>query len=322
MLTAPFQSRPGNASHVTSIFCPSGEAADFRFVDKATHQHLGEIAFLQQQISGLHIRALFHRQRINDAVKRRAHAGFVERIFGCIVGGMGFSALGLHFRCFRFGVAVFLFFFQQVGVSLGALQCFFSLLHFTGRGCALLLKASKRVQIALGIVLRAAGLDQLGIQRKNFFVRATAAKIRLFSLRRFNLSLCAGCLAAQIAVIELQEQLPFADVIAFLHHQAFHRGRDRGMSFKILDGFHFTIGRDQAPDGTALHSCDANLQRRLASEKGDRGQGSGYSYYHPCAAFSRGGMSVRIMVGSCQIVIFQGAAGTSASLNLPLWPLR
>src|SRR5580700_9390842 len=69
-------------------FLAGGEAAYVGFVDEGTHQHLGKIAFLQQQVSGLHVSALFHRKRVDDAIKGSAHAGFRKGIFGSFIGGL------------------------------------------------------------------------------------------------------------------------------------------------------------------------------------------------------------------------------------------
>ncbi len=67
----------------------------------------------------------------------------------------------LHPGNLRLRVAVFLFLLEQSGVGLGALQCVFGLLNFSGRSCALLLQAAESVQIALGGFARAARFDKL-----------------------------------------------------------------------------------------------------------------------------------------------------------------
>jgi len=95
----------------------------------------------------LHVGPLLDGQRVDDAVKRRAHAGFAERVCGSFVGGLGFGALSVNFCGLGLGVAVFLLLLEQSGVRLGALQGFFGLLDFRGRGCALLLQAAKRVEM-------------------------------------------------------------------------------------------------------------------------------------------------------------------------------
>ncbi len=85
----------------------------------------------------------------------------------------------------------------------------------------------------------------------------------MIGLRGFHLSLGAGGLRADVGVVELQQQLSLAHVVAFLYQQAFHRGRDGSMRLKVLDGLNLAVGGDQAADRTALHDRDAHFQRSL-----------------------------------------------------------
>ena len=55
---------------------------------------------------------------------------------------------------------------------------------------------------------------------------------RLVGLRGLDLGLSAGGLRADVGIIELQQELALAHVIAFLDQQAFYRGRDGGVSLK------------------------------------------------------------------------------------------
>jgi hypothetical protein len=166
-------------------FLAGGEAADVGFVDEGAHQHPGEIPFLQQQVSGLHVGALLDGKRVDDAVEGSAHAGFCEGIFGGFVGGLGFRSLRLNLGNFRLGVAVFLLLLEQGGVGLGALEGVFGLLDLTGGGCALLLEAPESVEIALGGVARTAGFDEFGIEGEKFFPGATCSQVGLIGLRCF-----------------------------------------------------------------------------------------------------------------------------------------
>jgi len=84
------------------------------------------------------------------------------------------------------------------------LQRVFGLLDFSGGGCAFLLQAAKRVEIALGGVAGVAGFDQLGVEGEKLFVRASGLQFGLVGLSGFDLSLSADGLAAQIGVIKLQ----------------------------------------------------------------------------------------------------------------------
>ena len=195
---------------------------------------------------------------------------------------------------------------EQSGVGLGTLQCIFSLLDFAGGGCALLLKTAKSVQIALGGVARAARFDQLGIEREQFFTRATGVNVGLIGLRRFDLGLGARGLAAQVGIIELQQQLTLANVVAFFHEQMFHGRRNRGVRLEVADGFDFAVGGDQTADWPAFDCGGANPQRAGAREDRDDSKRDGDgSDTQPGTAFARG-TSVRIVVGSCQLVIFSG----------------
>src|ERR1700691_4718526 len=69
-------------------FLAGGEAAYVGFVDEGTHQHLGKIAFLQQEVPGRCVSPLLHRKRVDDAIKGSAHAGFREGTFGSFIGGL------------------------------------------------------------------------------------------------------------------------------------------------------------------------------------------------------------------------------------------
>ena len=179
-------------------------------------------------------------------------------------------------------------------------------------------KPAKRFQIALVGVPRIARFDQLGIKREKLFAGAPGVKVRLISLRRLHLGLRTRGLAAQVGIIELQQQLALANVISFFYEQPLYRGWDRRMRFEILDGLHFAIGGNQAADGSALHVSGANLRGGPGRVKiGMMASSASDPDREPGAAFTRGGPSIRI-VGCCQLIIFQGAAGTTASINLPL----
>ena len=158
------------------------------------------------------------------------------------------------------GVAVFLFLLEQSGVGLGALQCIFGLLDFSGRGCALLLEAAERVQIALGGFTGAAGFDELGVEREDFLAGAAGIDVGLVGLRCLDLGLGAGGLAAQIGIIKLQEQLALANVVAFFYEQVLHGGGGGRVRFEIADGFNFAVGGDEAANGAALDCGGSNPQ--------------------------------------------------------------
>ena len=70
----------------------------------------------------------------------------------------------------------------------------------------------------------------------SLFLRASSLEFRLIGLRGSHLGLRLSCLGANVVVVQLQQQLAFAYVVAFFHQQAFHRGGNGSMRFEILDG--------------------------------------------------------------------------------------
>ena len=64
----------------------------------------------------------------------------------------------------------------------------------------------------------------------------------MIGLSGADLGLGAGGLAAEVLVVELQQKLPLADVIAFLHQQQLDRRGDGGVGFEILNGLDFSVG--------------------------------------------------------------------------------
>src|SRR5208282_1572480 len=77
-------------------FLSFGEAADVRLVDESPDQHVRKIAFLQQEIPGLHVSSLLHGKRVDNAVEGGVHARFAQCIFGGVVGRLRFGALRLN----------------------------------------------------------------------------------------------------------------------------------------------------------------------------------------------------------------------------------
>ena len=75
---------------------------------------------------------------------------------------------------------------------------------------------------------------------------------------------------------------------------------------------------EQAADEPALDRGRADFQRAGPRENRDHGEHGEHSNTPPDAAFARGRASIRIVIGCCQPVIFQAAARTIASINLPL----
>ena len=80
-------------------------------------------------------------------------------------------------------------------------------------------------------------------------------------LRSFDLRLGACSLGANVGVVELQQELALAHVIAFFDQQAFYRGRDRSVGFEVLNGLNLPVGGDHAADGTALDRDGTYFER-------------------------------------------------------------
>ena len=73
------------------------------------------------------------------------------------------------------------------------------------------------------------------------------------------MGLGSGGFRTDVGVIELQQNLASLYVIPFFNQQAANRGGNRSVSFEIVNGLNLAIGRDDAANGTALDSGDANF---------------------------------------------------------------
>ena len=250
-------------------FLSGGEAAEVGLVDKETHLHAGEIGLLQKQISSLHVCALLHGQGIDNAVERGADAGFAERVFGGVIGGLGFGTLRVHLGDFRRRVTVFLFLLEQCEVGLGAVQAVFGSLDFSRGGIALLLQTAEGLETALRGVALAAGFYQKRVEGKDFLVSASGGDVGLIGLRGGHLRLRVLGLAADVGVVELQKKLSFVHVVAFFDQQALDDRGDRRVGFEIfiLERLNFAVGGNQAADGAALDGGNVDDQGRAARKK-------------------------------------------------------
>src|SRR6202008_1415650 len=130
------------------------------------------------------------------------------------------------------------------------------------RGCStLLLQAAERVEVALSDIARAASFRELRVEGKYFVLRAPRLQRGLFGLRSLDLGQSPGGWRTNVGVIELQQELSLAHLVAFFDQQAFHGRRNRGVRFQIPNGLNFSVGGNQASDGTTLHHGSSNLQR-------------------------------------------------------------
>jgi hypothetical protein len=81
----------------------------------------------------------------------------------------------------------------------------------------LLLQAAKRVKIALGVIPCTASFDQLRVESENLFASTAGSEVSLIGLGSFHLGLRSGGQAAEVPVIELQQELTLTNVVSFLH---------------------------------------------------------------------------------------------------------
>ena len=106
----------------------------------------------------------------------------------------------------------------------------------------MLLQFLQRIEIVLGRGLCALRLDDLRVERDELFLRASSLEFRLIGLRGSHLGLRLSCLGANVVVVQLQQQLAFAYVVAFLHQQAFHRGGNGSVRFEVLERLNLAVG--------------------------------------------------------------------------------
>ena len=153
---------------------------------------------------------------------------------------------------------------------MSALHAVFGLLDLASGRRALLLQAAERFQIALGSVAGRAGFYELYLNREHFFMRTSGVESTLVSLRGSYQRLGFRRLTTNVGVIELQQQLAFADVVALLHKQALDGGGYRGVGFEILHWLDFAIGRNEAADGSSLNLDRAHGHRSAARNENDQ----------------------------------------------------
>ena len=152
---------------------------------------------------------------------------------------------------------------EQGDIGLSALQSVFGLPNFARGRRTFLLQTPVSIETALGRDASTAGFDELGIESNHFFLSATGGELGLVGLRGCYLSFGAGGLGAYIVVVELQQKLPFAYMVALLDQQALNRRRDGSVRFEVSNGFDLAIGGDDAADRTALDSGRPNFQGSL-----------------------------------------------------------
>ena len=119
----------------------------------------------------------------------------------------------------------------------------------------------------------------------------------------------------EMIIVELQQKLTFAYVVALIHQQALDCGRDGRVRFEILNGLNLAVGGNQTADGAALDGGGAYFERSLVKDGIQQSQDSQQCKRGPYP--TPAGRRFRI-VGRCQPVCFQSAAGITVSINLPL----
>src|SRR4029077_8240296 len=108
------------------------------------------------------------------------------------------------------------------------------------------------------------------LNREYFFMRTPGAKSTLVSLRSSYQRLGFRCLTTNVGVIELQQQLPFADVVTLLYKQALDSGGNRGVRFEILHWLDFAIGRNEGADGPPLNGGRTHGHRSPGRNENDQ----------------------------------------------------
>ena len=148
---------------------------------------------------------------------------------------------------------------EEGEIGLSPLQGVLGLADFSGGGGALLLQATQGAEIVLSRFSEAAGFDELRVEGDNFFLGSAGSQGVLVGLRRLDLGLGTRGFRTDVRVVQLQQYLALLYAIAFFDQQAANRGGNRSVSFEIVNGLNLAIGGDDAANGTALDSGDANF---------------------------------------------------------------
>src|SRR5207302_10090728 len=99
-------------------------------------------------------------------------------------------------------------------------------------------------------------------------------------------------LTANVGVIELEQKLSLADVIAFMHQQASYGGGDGGMCFEILYWLDFAVGGNHAANGAALDQRGVYLENLTTGQQRDEHGRSDYSGDDPADSPARRRMRI------------------------------
>ena len=168
-----------------------------------------------------------------------------------------------------------------------------------------MLESEQSIKIALRGITGAAVFDELGIEREDFFACTAGIDIGL-------LSACAALiwawaragLAAQVGIIELQQQLTLREQSHLLFTNKCFTVVAAGECFEVAEGSSFPLVEIRlriAPRPTAVVRTRKGPGRVKTGMRATQRRWG--LRFQPRAAFARG-TSVRIVVGSCQLVIF------------------
>ncbi len=180
-----------------------------------------------------------------------------------------------------------------------------------------MLQAAKSVQIALCGFTRATGLDELGVERENFFSRAARVTSAVSACAALIWAWARAAWLRRSASSSCKSSWPLRTWSPSFTNRCFTVVATGECASKLRMGSTLPLVEIRLRMGPRSHCGGANPQGGRPVKIGISSQRGEHSEREPGAAFPRRGPSVRI-VGCCQPVIFQRAARTTASINLPL----
>ena len=150
----------------------------------------------------------------------------------------------------------------------------------------MLLETAEGIEVALGRIESAAGFDELGVDRQDFFLRASCLQCALVGCGGGNLCVSFGSLGANVGVVELKKKLSLAHMIAFFDQQAFHGCGNGSVRFEIDHRLDFPVGGDDGANGSTFDSGGADPDRALAGEDGNQHSGGNNTGSEPGPALA------------------------------------
>ena len=261
------QSIPGDAHRFIAA-----ERADFRFVHKSAHANFVQVGHLRQQVASFYKIALAHGKRIQRAISRRADAAIGNFFFESV----DFALRLLHLQAAAGGVQMNAAGKlvsgggepRDFGLRFGEFQFVASQLIF-GRGL-LRQKPLQRVVTALQAVAFGDSFGEVagnprgvigaaaGIGGAKIVPRFQQAPARLRQQRR------------RVLYIQLQEQLAFFHLLAFVRGDLLDKCIKLGAHDKRRDGLDFAVTADGGNDVFSRGQHCRKLGHRLTSAQQDQ----------------------------------------------------